>query len=100
MKFGLRALAVIALAFYIAKLGYSWTWIERLFNSPQGSRVYVVLANLFGVNGPEQGDTLVMCVFLAMSFLLAVIVVWGICRYLSPLMRELFARRRDRRNGT
>lgn len=89
MKVAIKAAAVLVLTFVIAKIAYSWSALDPLFDSRAWESLYLTLAHISGVIGPEQGDNLTLLMVLALSFVLALIVVGLASRFVvGPLRRS------------
>ena len=90
MKITLKAVAVVALTFLLARLAYSLDWLDEWFHGPQGMQLYYRLADLFKVRGAEDGEQLIFNVVLGASLVLSIVAVCGV----SFCVPRVFRRKR------
>lgn len=85
----LKVAATIVLTCLYTKVIYVWTWLDAFFESKLAEHMYVGLAALFNVNGSEQGDSMVLIVFLMLSLTASLLTIWLVSRFmLGPLYRR------------
>ncbi|ALF87435.1 MULTISPECIES: hypothetical protein [Ralstonia solanacearum species complex] len=94
MRFALKTVAVVLLAFAYTRAIYLWSWLDPFFASSAWQRIYGFLAHLFGVSGAEQGEDLQLAMFLVVALLLAILSVWLFDRYVCRPACHTLARQR------
>ena len=83
-------LASLLLADRFAAWAYASTWLTSLTDSPFGQHAFLALVRAFNLVGPEQEEDLLLTLVLGGSFVLALIVVGLVARFVvGPLYRSV-----------
>lgn len=97
MKLVLRIVAVIVLTHLYTLLIYRWPplacLVEQAVDSPSGQHAYVWLMSLLKWQGAEDGETLLLIVFLVISFVVACLTVAIASRLIITPLRHRFSDR-------
>ncbi len=88
MRHALRTVAVFALTYAYLKLIYRWEWVDELRKSPAGQRAYFFLADVFHVQGADDGETLLLLFYFVVALIVACITVWAADRFIVRPVRS------------
>jgi hypothetical protein len=94
MRFVLRVLAVLALTDIYTQLVYKWEplagLVDKFLDSKVGEQTYVSAMHLAHLEGAENGENLLLAVFVIIALIAAIITTWGGSRFIvTPLCRWL-----------
>ncbi len=87
MKFVLRTAFVAALTYVYLRLIYLSDWIDEVRRSPVGQKAYFFLASLFNAQNADEGETLLLLVYLVGALAAACLTVWAIYRFVVRPIR-------------
>jgi len=80
MKFALRTAFVIAFTYVYLRLIYLSDWIDEARKSPAGQKVYFFLADLVNAHNADEGERLLLVVYLVVALAAACVTVWAVYR--------------------
>lgn len=82
--------ASLLLADRFAAWAYASTWLTSLMDSSSGHQSFLALVRTFNLIGPEQEENLLLFIVLGTSFVLALILVWLVGKYIAmPAYRSI-----------
>ena len=88
MRFAVRAAFVAALTYVYLRLIYLSDWIDGIRKSPAGQKVYYFLANLVNAQNADDGETLLLWIYIAIALVAACLTVWASYRFVVRPIRS------------
>ncbi|WP_116895481.1 hypothetical protein [Pseudomonas syringae] len=84
----LKALAVLAVACFLARLAIVSGLVKSLLETSVGNAMYMKLHHVFNVNGLEEAEDVIVSVVLIVSLLLISMLAWLLSKFMARKPRS------------